>query len=70
VPAGTHIDGSNPKWLGTTLPTPMPINAQALDDQAALMMLRRRDQRDQDKSGGWQVREALSAAGQSICPIR
>jgi hypothetical protein len=23
---------------------------------------RRRDRRDQDKSGGWQVREALSAA--------
>jgi hypothetical protein len=38
VPAGTHIDGSNPKWLGTTLPTPMPLTAQPLDAAALTAM--------------------------------
>jgi len=35
VPAGTHIDGSNPQWQGTPLPSVMPLTTQPLD-QAAL----------------------------------
>jgi len=35
VPASTHIDGFNPQWRGTPLPSVMPISAQPLD-QAAL----------------------------------
>jgi hypothetical protein len=34
----TIIDGSNPKWRGMTLPTPLPANAQPLD-AAALAQL-------------------------------
>ena len=34
VPAGTVIDGNDPKWNGTSLPTPMPLNAKALDQDA------------------------------------
>jgi hypothetical protein len=34
VPAGTHIDGTNPQWMGTPLPSVMPISAQALDAAA------------------------------------
>jgi hypothetical protein len=30
----TIIDGSNPRWRGMTLPTPLPITAQALDAAA------------------------------------
>jgi hypothetical protein len=34
MPAGTHIGGTNPQWLGTVLPSVMPISAQALDAAA------------------------------------
>ena len=34
VPAGTVIDGNDPKWLGAALPKPMPMNAKALDQDA------------------------------------
>jgi len=32
--AGTQIDGTNPQWRGTPLPSVMPISAQALDAAA------------------------------------
>jgi hypothetical protein len=35
VPAGTFIDGNDPKWNGIALPLPMPMNAIALDQEAA-----------------------------------
>ena len=35
VPAGTHIDGNNPQWLGISLPRQMPLDVQALDEDAA-----------------------------------
>jgi hypothetical protein len=34
VPAGAQIDGTNPLWRGTPLPTPLPISAQPLDEAA------------------------------------
>ena len=34
IPAGTQIDGTNPQWRGTPLPSVMPISAQALDAAA------------------------------------
>jgi hypothetical protein len=48
IPADTIIsaiarDGElveAPKWNGVTLPPPMPLNAVALDEEAALMMLK------------------------------
>ena len=47
IPAGTILsavarDGEiveAPTWNGVALPLPMPINAAALDEEAALMML-------------------------------
>ena len=48
IPAGTLLTGvvgpdgelaEAPKWNGITLPIPMPLNAVALDEEAALMML-------------------------------
>ena len=38
VPAGTHIDGSNPQWQGTPLPSVMPLTAQPLDAAALTAM--------------------------------
>jgi len=38
VPAGTQIDGSNPQWRGTPLPSVMPLSAQALDAAALTAM--------------------------------
>ena len=35
MPAGTHIDGNNPQWLGISLPRQMPLDVQALDEDAA-----------------------------------
>lgn len=35
VPAGTLIDGNDPNWNGTPLPIPLPMNAKALDQDAA-----------------------------------
>jgi len=35
VPAGTFLDGNDPRWLGISLPLPMPMNAIALDQEAA-----------------------------------
>ena len=49
IPAGTLLTGvvgpdgelaEAPKWNGITLPIPMPLNAVALDEEAALMMLK------------------------------
>jgi hypothetical protein len=53
IPAGTIVSGvagpdgelvEAPQWHGVTLPVdsvrPMPINAAALDEEAALLMLR------------------------------
>jgi hypothetical protein len=34
VPAGTEIDGHDPKWCGVPLPLPMPLNAKAMDQEA------------------------------------
>jgi len=38
VPAGTHIDGTNPQWRGTPFPGVMPISAQPLDPAALAAM--------------------------------
>jgi hypothetical protein len=35
VPAGTIIDGKAPQWRGMALPLPMPMDAKALDQDAA-----------------------------------
>ena len=40
VPAGTHIDGNNAQWRGTPLPAVMPIDAMAMDEEAALILLK------------------------------
>jgi hypothetical protein len=40
VPAGTFIDGNNPQWRGTPLPSQMPIDAKALDQDAYNALLR------------------------------
>jgi hypothetical protein len=35
VPVGTVIDGNDLRWNGSVvLPTPLPLNAYALDDEA------------------------------------
>jgi hypothetical protein len=55
IPAGTELNA--PTWNGIALPLPMPINAMALDEDVALMMLKWYE------DYLWQAR---SAVGQSI----
>jgi hypothetical protein len=38
IPAGTILEGDPPRYFGRDLPSPMPIEAAALDDQAAAQM--------------------------------
>lgn len=40
VPAGTFIDGNDPQWCGMRLPSVMPIDAKALDQDAYNALLR------------------------------
>ena len=40
IPAGTIVSGEAPTWNGIALPLPMPIDAVALDREAAAMMRR------------------------------
>jgi hypothetical protein len=40
IPAGTEIDGNNPEWNGIRLPTPLPIDAMALTQDAADVLCR------------------------------
>ena len=39
VPTGVQIDGTNPQWQGTPLPSMMPITAIAMDEEAALALM-------------------------------
>jgi hypothetical protein len=39
IPAGSLLEGDRPVWFGRAVPLPMPIEAQALDDDAKRMML-------------------------------
>jgi hypothetical protein len=40
IPAGTIVEGEPPTWNHMTLPQPLPIDAVALDDEAAEAMRR------------------------------
>ena len=40
IPAGTILDGENLQWNGMQLPTPLPMNAKALDQPAYDAMVR------------------------------
>jgi hypothetical protein len=51
VPAGTELDGEAPTWGGQPLPLPMPVNALALDEEAALQMAMSYE--ESASIGGW-----------------
>jgi hypothetical protein len=38
IPAGCILEGDPPQYFGRPLPMPMPIEAAALDDEAAAKM--------------------------------
>jgi hypothetical protein len=39
MPAGTQIDGTNPQWRGTPLPSKMPMSACGMDEEAATALI-------------------------------
>jgi hypothetical protein len=39
IPTGSILEGVRPVWFGRELPLPLPIEAQALDSEAAAAML-------------------------------